>query len=119
MTRVWKQFTDSPRDTQVCDGPPPTVAERADDERYANAVNALAAVFRMDIAESQSRGAAEPSLAFAWVLQRLSRLMRDGWGASDAVFIKDVFDQFGPGAVLLALKRAYTEPQPSAPLVGD
>ena len=98
---------------------PPTVAERTDDERYANAVNALAAVFRVDIAESQSRGEAEPSQAFAWVLHRVCRLMRDGWGAPDAVYVKDVFDQFGPGAVLLALKRAYEQPQPSAPLVGD
>ena len=32
---------------------PPTVAERADDERYANAVNALACVFRVDIEQAR------------------------------------------------------------------
>jgi len=95
---------------------PPTVAERADDELYANAVNALAAVFRMDIEHTQHT---DPRIQFARMMDIVSRLMRDGWGASDAVFVKDVFDTHGPGAVLLALKRAYEIPQPSAPLVGD
>ena len=102
---------------ETIEGPPPTVAERAEDERYANAVNALAAVFRMDI--EAAGGQPHPHLQFAQVLMRLARLMKDGWGASDALYVQDVFDQFGPDAVLLALKRAYTEPQPSAPLVGD
>lgn len=100
---------------------PPSVAERADDELYANAVNALAAVFRVDIEETQrcSRGNVEDRAQFARVLRYVANLMNDGWGASDAIFPKDVFDQHGPGAVLLALKRAYEQPQPSAPLVGD
>jgi hypothetical protein len=97
---------------------PPTVAERADDALYANAVNALAAVFRMDIEYGSTLYTGDAD-RFAAVLVRVSRLIKDGWGASDAVFIKDVFEQYGPGAVLLALKRAYELPQPSAPLVGD
>lgn len=98
---------------------PPTVGERADDERYANAVNALAVNFREDIAHAHRQRGGSKALQFALVLRVLSDRMRDGWGASDALQIKDVFDQFGPGAVLLALKRAYEQPQPTAPLVGD
>ena len=105
--------------TQQTYEPPPAVAERADDELYGNAVNALAANFREDIAHAQRQRGGSKALQFALVLRVLSDLMRDGWGAPDAVQIKDVFDQFGPGAVLLALRRAYAEPQPDAPLVGD
>ena len=100
------------------EGPPLSVAERADDELYANAVNALAAVFRMDIEDARSRHDAD-NLQFSRILFYVATLMRDGWQATDALYPRDVFDQFGPGAVLLALKRAYEQPQPSAPLVGD
>ena len=118
MTRAWKQFTDSPRDTSVIDGPPPTVAERAEDERYANAVNALACIFRVDI-EQARRATGSEAAAFARLLAYVAALMRDGWNSTDALYPRDVFDQHGPGAVLLALKRAYELPQPSTPLVGD
>lgn len=116
---TWKVYPDSPQHIVAYEQPPSEI-ERAKDEIYANAVNALAAVFRMDIDASKGREF-EPdgAHAFAYVLQRTARLMRDGGGASDAIFIKDVFDQFGPGAVLLALKRAYEQPQPMGDLEGD
>lgn len=101
------------------DEQPPTVAERADDEIYANAVNALAATYRMDIDDAAVIRANNPGAQFAWVLDRVSRLMRDGWDAPDALATKALFERYGAEAVLLALRRAYTEPQPDAPLVGD
>lgn len=104
--------------TQTYDGPAPSELEQADDEIYANAVNALAAVFRMDIEESQRKNGT-PGAQFASVLVGVARQVREGWAGTDALYLRDVFDQFGPGAVLLALKRAYEIPQPSAPLVGD
>lgn len=100
------------------EGPAPADIERADDEIYANTVNALAAVFRIDIAALQ-RNCSTEGTRFAAILSRVAGLMRDGWEASDAMFPKDVFDQYGPGAVLLALKRAYEQPQPMGELEGD
>jgi len=94
---------------------PPTVAERADDEIYANAVNALAAVLRFDIEDSTQAGR-NPAQQFAIVLRKVALEAQHGGAGT---YLADVFDQFGPGAVLLALKRAYEQPQPSAPLVGD
>ena len=96
---------------------PPSVAERADDELYAHAVNALAAVLRFDIEEQLVRGGS-PQAQAAQVLRTVAGQLIDGWSV-DALPVRDVFDQHGPGAVLLALKRAYEQPQPSAPLVGD
>lgn len=74
------------------------------DENYANDVNTLAAVFRIE-----TRGASASD--FAGMLRYVASLMLDGWGASDAQFPQAVFDMHGPGAVLLALKRAYDSPE--------
>ena len=95
---------------------PPSVAERAADELYANAVNALAAVMRFDI-ETEARTNWPREKQFAAVLDDITEQLTSD--AVDGLYLRDVFDQYGPGAVLLALKRAYEQPQPSAPLVGD
>lgn len=115
--KVWKQFYDSPRDTQTHDGPPPSVEERAKDEIYANAVNALAAVMRFDIEEQRVRGGS-PHAQMTQVLRTIALQLIDNW-SPDALPVRDVFDTHGPGAVLLALKRAYELPQPCGELEGD
>ena len=86
---------DSARETQ---------AQRDRDEMYANDVNTLAAVFR-----TQARG--DSAWEFAAMLKYVAALMLDGWGASDAQFPQQVYSDHGPGAVLLALKRAYDQPE--------
>lgn len=89
---------DSARDTQ---------AQRDRDEIYANDVNTLAAVFR-----SMNPVCYQPTRErFSLMLRYVAGLMADGWGAADAQFPQQVFDDHGPGAVLLALKRAYDQPE--------
>lgn len=93
---------DSARETQ---------AQRDRDEMYANDVNTLAAVFRTDIAANGKQYRGECRQSFAQMLLHVSSLLLDGWGASDAQFPQAVYDDHGPGAVLLALKRAYDQPE--------
>lgn len=89
---------DSARETQ---------AQRDRDEIYANDVNALAATFRTEYVNAfQSRNA----LTFESVLWSMSRRLQLSKASSDQ-FLQQVFDDHGPGAVLLALKRAYDQPE--------
>ncbi len=84
-----------------------TQAQRDRDEIYANDVNLLAAVFRTKYPSFH-----RPSRhSFAATLKSVALLMMDSWGASDLQFPQQVYDDHGPGAVLLALKRAYDQPE--------
>ena len=82
-----------------------TDQEQRDDEQYANDVNTLAAVFR-----TERRGHQDDAREFASMLRYVASLMLDGWGSPDALFPQQVFSDHGPGAVLLALRRAYEQP---------
>lgn len=95
-------------DTHATEGPAPAVAERADDEAYANDFAALVAIFRTEIAEQ--RAGPKPIEHFAKQLRYLSSLMLDGWGASDAQFPQQCFDDHGPAILLRALAKAYEQP---------
>lgn len=84
-----------------------TQAQRDRDEIYANDVNALAAVFRTQygVLLRETRPGAVLSALLLDLSRRLTRQ------SSDNEFIQSVFDDHGPGAVLLALKRAYDSPE--------
>lgn len=88
---------DSARETQ---------AQRDRDEMYANDVNTLAAVFRTRFGSFlQDKEPRSMRAVLTFVGQQL-----DSRSAYD-LFLVDVFHSHGPGAVLLALKRAYDQPE--------
>jgi len=86
-------------------------ADRARQDQYAGDVQTLAAIFR-----SQRKGRPSTRQEFAQTLRAVALLMVDGWGATDALYPQQVFEDHGPAAILMALKQAYDHP---APIVSD
>lgn len=84
-----------------------TQAQRDADEVYANDVNTLAAVFRTKYGRLLYE--TQPSDVFSAVLLNVSRCLTRQ--SSDNEFMRAVLYDHGPGAVLLALKRAYDQPE--------
>jgi len=96
---------------------PPTVAERADDERYSNDFAVLVALFRIDL-----EGKTPPTVQqFARQLNRLSLDLLNTSGVSaDGLFFEESFNTHGPSVLLRALARAYDAPEHVlTDLVGD
>lgn len=89
---------------------PPSVAERADDERFFNEFNTIVATLRIAL-ETTDR----------WRLTaRLAEVCRGDYPLSAEQSVIYFCDHYGYPAVLRALATAIEQPiNPSAPLVGD
>lgn len=83
-------------------------AEIAADERYANDVNAVAALLRIDLARERERHQ-HPARQFSALLVRVGASIRHGESGDPVLAL---FEDYGPGAVAVAIKRAVDEPQP-------
>lgn len=87
-------------------------AEIAADENYANAVNGLAACLRLEMARERHGFASSRYHRFAALLRAVAADIEYGQSGNQTLA---VFDDWGPGAVCIALKRAVDEPQPEEP----
>lgn len=88
------------------EGPPPSVAERADDERYANEFNTIVATFRIALDSANQ-----------FVLTHLiARICDDAYVLSHEQPVIYFRDRYGYPAVLRALAKAIESP---AHILGD
>ena len=87
------------------EGPNPSLYERISDERYANDIEALATVFRMEL-----EGQRVTPTSFGRKLHDLYRLMVGYREAPAAILPLAVFEDYGAVGVLTALLRAYKDP---------
>ena len=101
----WKDY-DTNIGAPAYEGPSPSEIERQDDENYARDFAALVAIFRTRIEKAPKPTGAQ----FAVELKYLANLMLEGWGASDAQFPQQCFDDWGPAILLRALAKAYEQP---------
>lgn len=90
-----------------------TAEERAREEIYANDVNTLAQMFRADMQATKKR--VHSSVQFVSLLRGIAvDMMADRFDSPQGLFIKQVFEDHGPQAILMALKQAYDHPEPFA-----
>ena len=86
-------------------------AQIARDENYANAVNHAACLLRIDL-ETERQRHQHPARQFAALLVRVAASIRHGESGDP---ILALFEDYGPAACALAVKRAVDEPQPEEP----
>ena len=101
---------------QPQEGPSPSFLEMSDDDLYRADFNVLVAVFRTRLQSQRDLIVAKkvlpvsPQHDFARELKWLSQAMVDGWGAPDAQYPQQCFDDWGPAILLRALATAYAQP---------
>ena len=86
-------------------------AEIAADERYANAVNGAAAGLRVVWAGLRAKER-HVARAYSSLLVAVAAELRHGQEGNDLLAL---LEDYGPGAVAVAVKRAVDEPQPGEP----
>ena len=102
--------------TDLMEGPAPSDIEIADDDRYRADFCTLVEVFKSrlqgqrDLIVAKKVLPVSPQHDFARELKWLSQAMVDGWGAPDAQYPQQCFDDWGPAILLRALATAYAQP---------